>query len=177
MIEGYKEKLSKYLNEVEIIKRENRWVGIIKITKKLQKFMKTVQNSEAMKQVNITKSVLQFKEATKGIILQGDQEYVDNIKVNKMIVQRLRDKNKVIDEVKEECKQIIDEVNKKNEELHKKYHEQITILEGEIGEKTSQFQSQIEILTQELKNKEEIIQEFVANIKKQKIPIELEEKN
>jgi len=127
MIEGYKEKLSKYLKEIECIQRENRWVGMIKITKKLQKLMKTIKNSEAMKQISITRSVLEFNKAIEGIDLQGDQDYVDNIRVKKMIAQRLRDKNKEIDEVKKECKQIVDEVNKKN----KKLQEKIRILEEE----------------------------------------------
>mmetsp|Transcript_2959 Transcript_2959/g.2443 ORF Transcript_2959/g.2443 Transcript_2959/m.2443 type:complete len:116 (-) Transcript_2959:655-1002(-) len=107
MVVEYEKDVSQYLEEIEIIKRENRWIEIIKITKKLQKFMKTIKNSEAMKQINITKSVLEFREATKGVNLQRDQGYVDNIKVNRMIVERLRDKNKIIDEVKEECKQIV----------------------------------------------------------------------
>mmetsp|Transcript_2442 Transcript_2442/g.2102 ORF Transcript_2442/g.2102 Transcript_2442/m.2102 type:complete len:254 (+) Transcript_2442:3-764(+) len=167
MIEGYKEKLSKYLKEIESIQRENRWVGMIKITKKLQKLMKTIKNSEAMKQISITRSVLEFNKAIEGIDLQGDQDYVDNIRVKKMIAQRLRDKNKEIDEVKEECKQIVDRVNKKNELLREK----IRILEEEkinqLQEATQalrerdnsniELQSQVKTLTKELKKNKELI--------------------
>mmetsp|Transcript_2439 Transcript_2439/g.2099 ORF Transcript_2439/g.2099 Transcript_2439/m.2099 type:complete len:112 (+) Transcript_2439:90-425(+) len=53
MLEGYKEELSKYFIEIESIKRKNEWIKMIDMTKTLQKFMKTIQNSEAMKQVNI----------------------------------------------------------------------------------------------------------------------------
>jgi len=53
MVVEYEKELYQYLEDIAIIEKENRWDKMVDKTKSLQEFMKTIQDSEAMRQVNI----------------------------------------------------------------------------------------------------------------------------